>query len=396
MKKIIWIISCMTLIFAGCSLSSIPESWQVKGKLTNGANVTMVLMDINAQPWKVVDSVQTDENGEFYFTKHVPEKGFYNIQISQGDMKPAQSAFATVAIDSNEHIVFEADFNNIGGTYTVSGSPDSEVLLEYNRALEKNYKALDLLSYRQDSLRQVFQAYINANPSDQGADSLSQILEPMFNKYSDEYKILAGETAEYSRQFINKNTHSFACLAALQVLSVSEDTDYFKKVIDALLSQYPNIENLKRYKEYIDKQSKLQVGQMAPEITMNDPAGNQRSLSSLRGKVVVVDFWASWCQPCRAENPFVTAMYDKYRSKGLEIFSVSLDSKKDAWVQAIQKDKLIWENHVSDLMQWRSPVVSLYGFEAIPFTCVLDREGKIVAKNLRGPGLEQKVAELLN
>ena len=108
-----------------------------------------------------------------------------------------------------------------------------------------------------------------------------------------------------------------------------------------------------------------------------------------------MDFWASWCKPCRAENPFVVSLYNKYKDKGLDIFSVSLDQQKEAWLQAIKADKLSWKNHVCDFKMWQSPVVSLYGFTGIPFACILDKKGNIAGKNLRGPELEEKIKELI-
>jgi peroxiredoxin len=136
------------------------------------------------------------------------------------------------------------------------------------------------------------------------------------------------------------------------------------------------------------------AGQPAPEITLPQPDGSEMSLSELRGKVVLIDFWASWCKPCRAENPRVVQMYNKYKDQGFEIFGVSLDRNREAWLQAIEKDGLTWP-HVSDLKFWQSAAAQAYGVRAIPHTVLLDREGNIVTEKLRGPALDDKVAELL-
>jgi len=138
----------------------------------------------------------------------------------------------------------------------------------------------------------------------------------------------------------------------------------------------------------------IRVGDVAPEIYLPDLNGKSISLYSLRGKYVLVDFWASWCGPCRYENPNLVKLYNEYKDKGLEIYGVSLDQDKDSWHRAIQKDGITWIQ-VSDLNQWNSIVVPLYQLEGIPASFLLDKEGKIIASYLRGPDLENKVKQLL-
>lgn len=151
-------------------------------------------------------------------------------------------------------------------------------------------------------------------------------------------------------------------------------------------------------KQQEEQQAKLDnlipVGSEAPDFTQNSPEGKPISLSSLRGKVVLIDFWASWCRPCRMENPNVLRVYNKYHNKGFEILGVSLDKTKEAWTGAIKQDGLPWK-HVSDLQFWNNAVAQQYGVSAIPYTVLVDREGKVLAKNLRGPALEEKLAEVL-
>jgi len=136
-------------------------------------------------------------------------------------------------------------------------------------------------------------------------------------------------------------------------------------------------------------------GNTAPDIVMRSPSGELLKLSDLRGKVVLIDFWASWCGPCRRENPTVVRAYEKHKSKGFEVFSVSLDSDKTRWMNAIAQDGLVWPNHVSDLAGWRNAAAGAYGVSSIPATFLLDRDGKVVGTNLRGPELEARLAELL-
>lgn len=134
-------------------------------------------------------------------------------------------------------------------------------------------------------------------------------------------------------------------------------------------------------------------GEVAPDLTMATPDGGDMSISDLRGKYVLIDFWASWCKPCRQENPNVVRVYNKYKDQGFEILGVSLDNDRDKWLSAIQQDGLTWE-HMSDLKQWGSESVAVYGFKGIPYTVLIDPEGNIVAQHLRSAGLETALAEI--
>jgi len=140
--------------------------------------------------------------------------------------------------------------------------------------------------------------------------------------------------------------------------------------------------------------AQVKPGQIAPEISLPDPNGNNITLSSLKGKVVLIDFWASWCGPCRAANPGVVRLYEKYKDKGFEVFGVSIDSKKSAWIKAIQRDKITY-TQVNDNGGWDASVTQLYGVEGIPATFLLDKKGVLVAVDLEGSNLENKLRDLL-
>jgi len=167
----------------------------------------------------------------------------------------------------------------------------------------------------------------------------------------------------------------------------------YKEVCDALTGRYAEHEFVRHLDNKVKSLGAI-AGMQAPDIEMTDTAGVVRRLSDLRGKVVLIDFWASWCGPCRMENPNVVRLYQKYHDMGFEIFSVSLDKEHDKWVAAIKKDNLMWPNHVSDLRYWSSAAGKLYGISSIPATVLVDRNGIVLARNLRGPQLEEKLKEI--
>lgn len=168
----------------------------------------------------------------------------------------------------------------------------------------------------------------------------------------------------------------------------------YSDIRDALSPQYKDVPYVKNLSDRL--RGLLLPGQDAPEIEMKDPDGNIRRLSDLRGQVVMIDFWASWCGPCRRENPNVVKLYHRYHDKGFEIYSVSLDNKRDQWLKAIKDDGLVWPNHVSDLNGWTSTGGATYGIRSVPSTVLIDKDGKIIARNLRGQELEKKLAEIFD
>jgi thiol-disulfide isomerase/thioredoxin len=223
---------------------------------------------------------------------------------------------------------------------------------------------------------------------------------------------LKREKREKCLAFIDQNANSPAVLAALEELNISQDVDAYKKVRDGLKGVFDHTTYYKMLNEQImqfERQEQAKVnptnqprsnasyseGMVAPEISMADPSGKTRSLSDLKGKVVLIDFWASWCGPCRRENPTVVNAYKRYKDKGFEIFSVSLDSDGAKWQQAIAQDGLTWANHVSDLKGWQNAAAQAYSVTSIPHTILLGKDGKIVGTHLRGAALEAKLAELL-
>jgi len=182
--------------------------------------------------------------------------------------------------------------------------------------------------------------------------------------------------------------------AAQNQQSYPDYIDVYVSYAKQYVEQFPNSEKAALFASEIQKLGSTLIGSEAPDLKLKSPDGKEIALSSLKGKVVLIDFWASWCGPCRRENPNVVRVYNQYKDKGFTVYSVSLDKEMDKWKQAITQDNLAWPNHVSDLEGWQSDAAKAYGVSAIPKTFLIDSKGMIIGKDLRGEQLEQKLAEI--
>lgn len=229
------------------------------------------------------------------------------------------------------------------------------------------------------------QAYMNAQQAQDQAKMDS--VENVFNQ-------LVADAQAQELELIKANpdayVSSFMIANSLQQMELDQIKERF-----ALLSETAKANEWgQQVAKAIEQMEKTAIGQVAPDFTLTDPEGNSFNMHDVKAKVKLIDFWASWCGPCRGENPNVVAIYKEYHDKGLEIIGVSLDNDKDAWTKAIKDDGLIWK-HGSDLQGWQAAPAKLYGVRAIPATFLLDENNKIVAKNLRGDALKEKIAEML-
>lgn len=366
----------VALLLASCGSKDAAKSgsFSLKGTLTNAVGGEMLYLEELSPTKKILlDSAKVDEKGNFEFTHASPPAGFYRMKVNEAN-------FAMLVLDSTQKINLTADFKDIGNTYKVEGSPDTKVFFSFNE-LGKDMET------RTDSLKRSFQAVAGTIKMDSiRMDSLNKVFEPVYMKMVEQHQARVAD-------IVSKNSSSLACLVGIQQLDPDKYLDVYKKVYADLSARFPGNKYLEKVKQDIDSFSKLASGSTAPDFTFDTPDGKKLSLSSLKGKVLLVDFWASWCAPCRKENPNVARMYKKYHDKGFDVLGVSLDDSKEKWVEAIKKDGLMW-HHVSDLQGWRSEACRLYGIESIPFAILLDKDGKIIGKNLRGALLEQKLAEI--
>ena len=207
------------------------------------------------------------------------------------------------------------------------------------------------------------------------------------------YKNLVENKRNYLRNELTVHSKSPAALLFLDKLEIAENLDIYEAVAEGVLSVYPDFALAINMAERVELEHKLAPGKAAPEIALPTPGDSLFKLSDLRGKVVLVDFWAAWCGPCRRDNPEVVRMYNRFNEKGFEILGVSLDRDRSAWLNAIAKDGLIW-NQVSDLKYWQSDAAKTYGVKSIPHTVLVNRDGTIIARGLRGKALELKLEEI--
>jgi thiol-disulfide isomerase/thioredoxin len=362
------------VLLAACSNTNPDKEFELKGKLTNAHGETLYLEHMSTTVVNVIDSATLNNNGEFLMkTNKVKDIGFYRLKITN-------SNFTTFIFSPGEKVSVTGDAGNLVASYNVTGSQESELLMEINKVSIKNY-------YQRDSIQKAYQATMNGgSKSPAQLDTLAKSAEGQFGKLVQDYN-------DYLKNFITKHNTTFASLAAVQQLSMEDFLSEYIKLDESLFSKFPTSEYVKAFHANVVAKAAVTIGGRAPDITMTTPEGKTLSLSSLKGKVVLVDFWASWCGPCRMENPNVVAAYNKFHPKGFEIFSVSLDKDLDRWKMAIEKDNLIWKNHVCDYKGWQSPVVQQYGFNGIPYNVLIDKEGKIIGKALRGADLEKKLEE---
>jgi len=321
------------------------------------------------------------KKGKFSFKKDLQEEELFRVKFHDG------SSFDLLA-NSGEKIKIK--FYN--QALNITGSAGSKKILDLDSAL------LTLIEFR-DSITKELQSLSKENS-----------YEETMMLYREKFLKKLAKHRLFLKDFIEKNKNSKVALIALfqtygqssPVLTIDEDLEAFEKVLDNLKLNFPESNHIELLDDQIKKLKPLSHGQPAPDFTLPDINKKPISLSSFKGKVLLIDFWASWCRPCRVENPKLVALYQKYSESNFEILSISLDGTqrqqepKKEWIKAIEKDNLTAWYHVSELKGWNTYVRELYNLNSIPYTILLDKEGKIAGKNLRGDDLEMKIKNLIN
>ncbi|MBE9510995.1 MAG: AhpC/TSA family protein [Bacteroidetes bacterium] len=384
MRKIL-ILFIVVLFAASCSKSG----YKISGTLENAAGNTLILELVKTQSLENIDSVVVDASGHFEMKGELENADYFLLRKDPEN-------FITLILEPGQQLSITGDIKSFAKNYDVTGSAGSKLIKKFHTKLDETLDKITELN--------------NIYNENLGSPDMAEIVKDL----QERSKKILEEQKDYSTEFVRNNVGSLASVLVLyqqispqyNLFDPMKDYKYFCMVdsaifdkysqSDAALSLHSHVTNIKQRLEKIrEKEELLNPGSLTPEIALPTPEGDTIKLSSTRGKIVLLDFWAAWCQPCRTENPNLVANYKTYHDKGFEIFQVSLDQTRDQWLKGIEDDKLGGWIHVSDLKYWNSVVVPAYYIEGIPANFLLDKEGKIIARNLRGEALSNKLKEIL-
>lgn len=352
-----------------CFVISAQKPFKLRVVFENPAAKSIYIETINPGGFqkKNIDLVENS----FNFLTEIKQVEFFKISFNQ-------NSFIVVIALPGEDVSVSVDMADIHTTINVTGSVNTALLY----GMEKKSR---MYQNKVDSLINEF----NLIP----VENRNQEISTIYQKKADSLNI---QKELEILKFINENINSPACLFFVDKLDLSKHFQLFETLAKNLIGLYPENAIINDFSKRIESHRKTAIGAVAPEIKLPGISGDSLSLYPLQGEVVIIDFWAAWCGPCRKENPHKIEIYNKYKSMGLAMFSVSLDNNGDNWRKAIVDDKLVWSDHVSELKGWQSVISKTYGVSSIPANVIIDKDGHILAKNLRGKQLDDFIGNLLN
>ena len=358
MRKLLLSIVAASMTLAACNAQS---GYKVTGTVEGMPDGKAIIATVNGSSLDTLAKADV-KNGSFEFTGNVSEPtGAYIMVIGQRGVIPFMLENANITVNAGQ------------AGLTVTGSEGQKI---YDQFMAIN-------TTTQQEAMKLQQEYQAAN----GDQAKMQAVQEAYAK-------LMTDAQAKETELIKANPDSYVSTFVIVSSMGQMEYEQLKERYNLLGEKAKASAQGKAIAAQIAKLESTAIGQIAPNFTITTPEGESISLYDIKGKVKLIDFWASWCGPCRGENPHVVEIYKEYHPKGLEIFGVSLDNNKEAWVKAIADDGLVWK-HGSDLKGWQSAPAQLYSVSGIPHTVLLDENNKIIAKNLRGDELKQKIAELL-
>lgn len=361
-------------VLTSCSEEN--EGYQISGAVENATEGQQIfvseLNETNTQT-EIVDTVKVID-GKFELDlpeKDTPTISFLTMEGARGNV---------LYIADNTPISFVVYPDSLYAS-KVNGGKDNEILYNYMSKIRETNKKM---GKARSEMRKAF--------TSQDTVLLKELQQTQ--------KDIAENDKVNKKELVKENPNSIVSVMVLQDMVNTQmySTAELKELFENLSSELKQTSLAQTLDQKLKNLSLTDIGSKAPDFSAETPEGKKLALKDVLGEVTLVDFWASWCKPCRAENPNIVKIYNKYHDKGFNIIQVSLDrpGQKDKWIQAIKEDNLGEWNHISNLMFWQDPIAAQYGVRAIPAAFLLDKEGKIVGKNLRGAGLEEKIAETLN